>query len=129
MRANGVPNFPDISPRTMRIQNTQGPNGGTTSINGVTVNAPAFRGARQQCQKYIPRQIVSQSQAAPALQRALRFARCMRSHGLPNFPDPRITRGPGGGQGIYLGPGLDVQSPAFQAAQNACGGLGSLKGG
>jgi hypothetical protein len=47
---------------------------------------------------------------------ALQFARCMRAHGVSNFPDP------GGSGGIELAPGsgLNPQSPAFEAAQNAC---------
>lgn len=50
----------------------------------------------------------------------LRFADCMRSHGVPNFPDP-----PAGGGGIQFkaGSGINPQSPAFQAAQKACGNL------
>lgn len=57
------------------------------------------------------------------------FARCMRAHGLTNFPDPT------GGGGIQLNAssGLNPQSPGFQAAQKACsrylpgGGPGSVK--
>jgi hypothetical protein len=47
----------------------------------------------------------------------LRFADCMRSHGVPNFPDP----GPGGG--IQINGGINPQSPAFQSAQQACSKL------
>ena len=39
----------------------------------------------------------------------------MRSHGVPNFPDPSH-----GGGGIQLGSGINPQSPAFQAAQKIC---------
>jgi hypothetical protein len=46
----------------------------------------------------------------------LKFADCMRSHGVPNFPDPSA----GGGIQMTPGSGIDPQSPAFQAAQNAC---------
>ena len=46
----------------------------------------------------------------------IKFSDCMRSHGVPNFPDP----GAGGGIQINAGSGIDPQSPAFQAAQNAC---------
>jgi hypothetical protein len=40
----------------------------------------------------------------------------MRSHGLPDFPDPSA----GGGIQINVGSGIDPQSPAFQAAQQSC---------
>ncbi len=119
MRANGVPNFPDLSSSGMRI----GAHGQTVSVNGVSVNAPAFQAARAKCQKYMPTRTPSAPRQAQQLGRTLKFARCMRSHGVPNFPDPKITIGPGGGQGVDLrGAGLDFQSPAFQAAAKACGG-------
>jgi hypothetical protein len=45
----------------------------------------------------------------------LRFSECMRSHGVPSFPDPS-------GRGIHIGPasGIDPASPAFRTAQSAC---------
>jgi hypothetical protein len=50
----------------------------------------------------------------------LAFSRCMRAHGITNFPDP--TFGGGGGQlRIDKPSGIDPNSPAFQAAQKACG--------
>jgi hypothetical protein len=47
----------------------------------------------------------------------IRFADCMRSHGVPNFPDPG---GGGGGFQIPAGSGVDPASPAFQSAQKDC---------
>jgi hypothetical protein len=44
----------------------------------------------------------------------LNLARCMRAHGVSNFPDPSR------GHGLTIGPGINPQSPAFQAAQQAC---------
>lgn len=40
----------------------------------------------------------------------LAFARCMRAHGVPKFPDPGGQTGPGSG--------FDLGSPSFQAALN-----------
>jgi hypothetical protein len=46
---------------------------------------------------------------------ALQLARCMRSHGVSNFPDPSA------GGGINLdGTGLNPESPAFRSARQAC---------
>jgi hypothetical protein len=43
----------------------------------------------------------------------------MRSHGVPNFPDP--STGPVGEQVIDLRrTGIDLSSPTFQAASEAC---------
>jgi hypothetical protein len=52
-------------------------------------------------------------------QDALSFARCMRSHGVSNFPDPTS---PGSVKQFLLGqvPGLNPQTPAFRSADTAC---------
>ncbi len=49
----------------------------------------------------------------------LAFAKCMRAHGLPNFPDPS----PGGGFQVRKGSGDEPSSPAFQRTQAKCKGL------
>jgi hypothetical protein len=47
----------------------------------------------------------------------LQFARCMRSHGVANYPDPSAN---GGQLQNILKAGLDTQSPGYQAALQAC---------
>jgi hypothetical protein len=49
-------------------------------------------------------------------QSALKFSQCMRSHGVPNFPDPA----PSGGFVFPVGSGLSPSSPAVQSAQAKC---------
>lgn len=47
----------------------------------------------------------------------LLFSRCMRSHGVPNFPDPS----PNGGFGLGGGSaGFDYAAPLFRRAQRTC---------
>jgi hypothetical protein len=46
----------------------------------------------------------------------LKFSQCMRSHGVPNFPDPSA----GGGIRLDSSSGLDPRSPSFQSAQQTC---------
>lgn len=46
----------------------------------------------------------------------LAYTKCMRSHGVPNFPDP----GASGGFVIAAGSGVDPRSQTFKAAQTAC---------
>jgi hypothetical protein len=48
---------------------------------------------------------------------ALAFAECMRTHGVPNFPDPSTA---GGGIQISSSSGIKPFSPAFQSAQASC---------
>jgi hypothetical protein len=61
-----------------------------------------------------------------AVASGIRFADCMRAHGVPNFPDPSS------GGGIQIPDGVNPQSPAFQAAQSSCSKLmpggGPLRG-
>jgi hypothetical protein len=61
----------------------------------------------------------TQSTSTVSSTQGLKFADCMRAHGVPNFPDP-IT---GGGLQFRPGSGIDPSSPAFQAAQSACSKL------
>jgi hypothetical protein len=62
----------------------------------------------------------SKAEQAKFLDQALKFARCMRAHGI-DMPDPKAQGG-----GIMIGPGgpggdsIDPRSPAFQRAQNEC---------
>jgi hypothetical protein len=119
MRSHGVPNFPDLSRSGLRIEAS----GQTLSINGVTVNAPAFVAARAQCERYVPHVQASPAQVAQQTRQGLQFARCMRRHGVPNFPDPKVTVGASGNGVVDLRhSGLNFSSPAFKAATAACGG-------
>jgi hypothetical protein len=49
---------------------------------------------------------------------AFAFAKCMRSHGVSDFPDPQVT----GNRIQILGAnsGINDRSPAFQSAQTSC---------
>jgi hypothetical protein len=49
---------------------------------------------------------------------AFAFAKCMRSHGVSDFPDPKVS-----GNSIQIlgaNSGINVQSPAFRSAQTSC---------
>ncbi len=118
MRRNGVPNFPD-------------PNGqGELSIgpsSGINPRSPKFQSAQLTCGKLLPNGgKPSPGQIAKAQQAALNFSKCMRSHGLPDFPDPTFSTGGGIAMKIQAKGGLNPNDPAFKAAQQACGGRSPL---
>ena len=96
---------------------------GALTFHGSSSDVHAFEAAQTACARYRPRPIpASPAEQAAHREAALKFARCMRSHGV-NVPDP-IFKGEGGGIQIQGGPGgLNPNSPTFQAAQNACQGL------
>jgi hypothetical protein len=125
MRSHGVSNFPDPSGGRIHLQVQRTPNG--TSVNGVEVNGPAFQAGMQACQRYEPNGgTPSAAQTAKATAQALAMSRCMRSHGVPNFPDPKVQTGPSGGVAFginFSGTGINPNSPAFQAAQKDCGSI------
>ena len=126
VRAHGVPNFPD--PKI------------TTHANGVSVaiginpsisGNPHFKSAQQACSKLLPgggpggegnRQITPPEQS-----QYLKAAACVRSHGVPNFPDPTFSGG-----GVHVShQGLNESSPAFKTAVHDCESLipGGVDGG
>jgi hypothetical protein len=53
--------------------------------------------------------------AVSAVESGVAFSRCIRSHGVPNFPDPKVS-----GQTVRLGSPSTVRSPAFQFAAHSC---------
>jgi hypothetical protein len=108
MRSHGVPNFPD--PTT---------SGGIGIIlpHSFNTNSPAYLAANQACQALAPAaHPTTPTTSAHKLAAELKAARCMRSHGLPSFPDPN-------GQGTFDLSKFDKSSPAFKTAYNACKSL------
>jgi hypothetical protein len=112
MRAHGVPNFPDPdSQGRIMITGSGSGQGGPES--------PAFRSAGNSCKHLRPSGGPSGQGNQLAAQQMLKFAQCMRGHGVPNFPDPVIS---GGGVQLKL-TGINPSSPQFKSAQRACQSL------
>jgi len=114
MRSHGVPNFPDPdSSGHIKLVSGRSANGQTT---GVDVNSSQFKRADKACRKFQPNGAPSAAQQAREQQAMLRFAQCMRSHGVPKFPDPK----PGGALVLGNKAGIDPNTPQFRAAQQTC---------
>lgn len=114
MRSHGVPGFPDpTSPREFK-----------DAFSSSAAQSPAFHSARTACQHLLPRggrptQSPAPSQAQTAA--VLAFARCMRGHGFPTFPDPDST-----GQVTHemlATAGIGLHQPAVVQAADACVGV------
>jgi hypothetical protein len=109
MRSHGVTNFAD--PVSGKAQ----------SIGGDT-NSPTYQAAASACQKYEPTTGNStQGPTAGANTAQLRFAQCMRKHGVLNFPEGNGNSS--GGQQSLSQYGIDTNSPTFQRANTACSSL------
>ena len=124
MRAHGVPNFPDPGTNGnggIQIQvNQKSGSGASMTVNGVSVSGPAFQSAMQSCRSDLPNGGHPPPLSAARKEQMLQFSQCMRTHGLPNFPDPVF--GSGGKVELRVTPqeGINPSSPAFQQAQAAC---------
>ncbi|HEX3518872.1 MAG TPA: hypothetical protein VHT29_07550 [Solirubrobacteraceae bacterium] len=133
MRTHGVPEFPEPTEGKLLVRGSDR-NG---HLSGPNPNSAHFQAAQKVCAKLAPNEgkPPSAAEQAKLQEKALKFSACMRSHGVPNFPDPEFHSG-GGGASIRLGSkksgpgGLDPNSPQFQAAQKACFSImGGPKGG
>lgn len=62
-------------------------------------------------------------------QRALAYAQCMRTHGVPAFPDPTTDNNGNSGFQLKGGPGLDPSSAQFKTAEQACASLSQAASG
>lgn len=77
-------------------------------------NSPQYASAYAACKSLVP----PMHSKGGGLNRAqtLKYAQCMRAHGLADFPDPNSR----GELVLSQGGDLDPSSPLFKKAQNAC---------
>ncbi len=119
MRTHGVPNFPDPikSSRGMQFNSK------------ADSDSPQFSSANRTCEHLLPDNggMPTAAQTATETTKLLKWAHCMRTHGLPNFADPKIISS--SRAFVIQLSGANPKSPQFQAAQKACASLNSLGGG
>jgi hypothetical protein len=116
IRNHGVPSFPDPQVTTNA--------GGSSIRQAVPASAglsPKFTAAQKACRGILPASVDRPAHGGPSKQVLLAFARCLRSHGISNFPDPN-------GQGqltreMISASGVDVKAPSFFPAARACVGV------
>jgi hypothetical protein len=124
MRDHGLSSFPDP---TMTDHDGQ-----QVAYLTATIPAnpsPAFKSAQNACRGILPPPInASPTQLAQQRytreQHLLAFAKCVRSHGIPDFPDPNSQ-----GQltvGMVNAAGVDLHTPTVITAAKTC--LGTTDG-
>jgi hypothetical protein len=112
MRSHRVPNWPDPNADGVFDKSKL-----TTQL--LSAGPARVQVAQSACQHLMPNggRGPSAARAQQVTAQGLAFARCIRSHGVRNFPDPDNT-------GRIPDPataGIDQSSPRFQAANQACG--------
>ena len=112
MRSSGVPNWPD-----------PGSSGAfdKSKLTSQELGASSARvqSAQHACQHLLPNggHGPNAAQLQHVKEQGLQFARCVRAHGVPSFPDPASDgRIPDPGT-----VGINQGSPKFEAANQACG--------
>lgn len=112
MRSHGLPDYPDP-----QISSSGGQVHVKISPGSLDPNSPAFKSADEACHELLPK---GGAPGAGGANRAreqaqgLKYAVCMRSQGVPNFPDPDHDGA------FNLPSGINPQAPQFQQAMRAC---------
>jgi len=124
MRAHGVLKFPDPSPAGTLPK---------VDLHELGVSSSQFQRAQRTCQHLLPTTSVEDSVTEclstgdcpgpllhEILTEGLQYARCMRNHGVTDFPDP--TRAPNGAPVFDLIPlaGTDWRSTQIEEKMNQC---------
>jgi hypothetical protein len=108
MRSHGVTNFPD--PGSQGSSNLSG--------SGIDTNSSQFESAEKACLPLVSHSDThSPAQNQNEESQALKYATCMRSHGVTAFPDPPA---PGSAAQTINPQSLNANSPTFLSAQKAC---------
>ena len=106
MRSHGEPGFPDPDSK-----------GNFLNLGPVNIHSPQYLSASKVCGHLLPSYKVTPAQRNQELSSALKYSACMRSHGVPSFPDP--VEMANGNIELRLGAGHG-NSPQQQAAAQAC---------
>ena len=106
MRSHGEPGFPDPDSK-----------GNFLNLGPVNIHSPQYLSASKACGHLLPSYQVTPAQRQQELSRALKYSACMRSLGVPSFPDPVELAN--GNIELRLGAGHG-NSPQQQAAAQAC---------
>lgn len=113
MRSDGVPTFPD--PQAFVGGNLK------LTVHQLATNSPHVNAAMSDCNHLLPNSggaTETAQQTRKQIAALLAFARCLRNHGFPSFPDPtssgRLTHE------MLAQAGIDIHAPAVVQAADAC---------
>jgi hypothetical protein len=113
VRSHGIPSFPDPDSSGQVPKQT---------AQQLGVSLSVFASATHACAQLNPgnKLLLSPAQQRQVLSNGLTLARCLRSHGVPTFPDP--TMGPNGPRFVISTSrdNFNVNSPQIAAKGHEC---------
>ena len=106
MQIHGEPDYPEP---------VGNPATNAHELGKLDPNSPRFQSAEYACRGHLPKGApVSPRERAKVLTEALRFAHCMQTHGMPNWPEPSA-------RGYMVAPvGAAADSPTYLKAAKIC---------
>lgn len=118
MRSHGIAKFPDLTTSSNRIGSLMPKI--SVSMQQLGVSSSQFAAAESACRHLLPNGgRTTSSESLQDLNAMRAFARCMRSHGVPTWPDP--TNGPAGwGFNLVHVQGFDPNSPQINNKMTVC---------
>jgi hypothetical protein len=114
MRSQGITSFPDPTVQDSATSKTVGFNLGAS----IDTHSSQFQSASKKCQKQTGFGHISAAQLQQGMNAMLKYAECMRSHGITSFPDPFENSHQIGFN--LTDTGIDQNSPRFKAANKIC---------
>ena len=120
MRSRGVPDFPDPQPGAANAK--------FPGAQRLGVSSPVYQAADSACQHLLPAGTDDQFPPAEVQQLLIgmrQFSQCMRSHGVPNWPDPSVDAEgrPGFDLGHHGFSRTEAHSPQLGAKEAECQNL------
>jgi hypothetical protein len=129
MRSHGVKDFPDPNSKG-QIELSAGPG------SDLAPDSTVFKKADAACKSLMPASPQSPAQQRKDYAQAVKFASCIRAHGVQNFADPQPPgSGPvtgsskgkpnasNGGASVHSNDNVNPDSPIFKKAEQACKSL------
>jgi hypothetical protein len=112
MRSHGVPNFPDPDSSGVLPK---------SQIAQLAAGNAQFPAAHRACEHLLPNGgQPTQAQVQQAWSDMRNFSRCMRSHGVPNWPDPAPTSQQDQRPFFHLPDSIDPNAPQITTKIRAC---------
>ena len=117
MRAHGITGFPDPDSQGNLALPKSGP--GTK----FDPKSPQFKAANNACKSLMPGGSMDPAQQAAARAQALKYAECMRAHGLSGFPDPVVSTSGNSTRIAMMAPKSVMSQPHARQAIKACSSI------